>query len=135
VNAAARLGAALAGLLLAGPAAAGPELDYMLHCQGCHLADGAGTPGKIPALADQVGLFLRVPGGRAFLVRVPGVATSALDDAATARLLNWMIPRFGPATEFAPYTADEVAPLRASPLVDVTETRDALLRALASAPD
>ena len=26
------------------------QVNYMLHCQGCHLADGAGMEGKVPAL-------------------------------------------------------------------------------------
>jgi len=57
-----------------------PALDYAVTCQGCHRADGAGTPGTVPALAGSVGKFLRVPGGREFLVRVPGVAQAPLDD-------------------------------------------------------
>ena len=60
-----------------------PPLDYMLNCQGCHRADGAGTPGTVPALAGSVGRFLAVRGGREFLVQVPGVAQSILDDEIT----------------------------------------------------
>jgi len=114
--------------LAATPAAAtgGPALDYALNCQGCHRADGAGTPGSVPPLAGSVGKFLRVPGGREFLARVPGVATSALDNAALAAVLNWVLERFGaddvPA-EHSPYTADEVGRLRRSPLTDVERAR------------
>ena len=110
--------------------AGNPELDYVLHCQGCHRADGSGTPGAIPQLAGHMARFLALPGGREFLVRVPGVAQSTLDDDALAALLNWMIARFDaehvPAT-FSPYTAAEVAALRSDPLVRVSEMRAAVL--------
>src|SRR6185503_18374901 len=74
--------------------AADPALDYTLNCQGCHRADGAGTPGSVPALAGSVARFLAVPGGREYLVRVPGVSQAGLDDAALADVLNWMVDRF-----------------------------------------
>ena len=38
------------------------HLDYMLHCQGCHLPDGSGFPNKVPKLNDHVGKFLSVAG-------------------------------------------------------------------------
>ncbi len=53
-------------------AAYGPGVEYALNCQGCHRADGAGTPGSVPSLADSVARFLTVPGGREYLVQVPG---------------------------------------------------------------
>jgi hypothetical protein len=107
----------------------GPALDYALNCQGCHRADGAGTPGTVPALAGSVAKFLKVPGGREYLSRVPGAAQAPLDDAALAAVLNWMLDRFDPAdvpADFRPYAADEVGRLRADPLTDVT-TRRALV--------
>ena len=58
-------------------------------------------------------------------------AFSALDDAALAAVLNWMIPEFGPepgARGFRAYTAGEVAGYRADPLVDVETERERLLR-------
>ena len=115
------------------PALAGsPAVDYALNCQGCHLDDGTGTPGSVPPLAGSVGRFTRVPDGREFIVRVPGVATSALDDAALAAVLNWMLERFGkpdvPAG-FAPYTAAEVGALRQKPLTNVERVRAELIRA------
>jgi len=116
-----------------GASAESPELNYMLQCQGCHLPDGSGTPGKVPALAGSMARFGAVPGGREFLVRVPGSAQSPLDDADLAELLNWMLRRFGPAEEaadFAPYSADEVARLRRAPLTDVDSVRRDLLEEL-----
>jgi hypothetical protein len=117
-------------------AAYGPETNYALHCQGCHLADGTGMPPRIPALAGALGPFLRVPGGREFLARVPGVANAPLADAELATLLNWTIDHFDAAQRpaaFAPYTADEVGRLRASPLIDVGVERRRLLDAAAPA--
>jgi mono/diheme cytochrome c family protein len=107
-----------------------PRIDYMLHCQGCHAADGSGFPGAVPRLKGEVGKFLQVPGGREFLVQVPGVAQSMLEDAALARVLNWMVREFDPVhtpTDVVPYTAGEVSRLRAHKLVDVTSLRTQLL--------
>lgn len=125
-------------LAVAGPASArDPQIDYMLECQGCHLADGAGAPGAVPDLRGSVGRFLLVPRGRAYLVRVPGAATSRLSDAELAAVLNWMVRRFGPArvtADFAPFTADEVARERSRPLLEVQALREELLRALEASP-
>jgi mono/diheme cytochrome c family protein len=111
----------------------GPRLDYVLQCMGCHREDGRGAPGRVPSLVDEPGRLLRVPGGRAYLVRVPGVANAPLDDAAVAALLNWMLATFSADTlpaDFAPYTADEVTALRATPLADAGAVRRALTAAL-----
>ena len=107
-----------------------PALDYTLHCQGCHRADGTATPGAVPALAGSVASFLRVEGGREYLARVPGVAQSMLDDAALAALLNWLVERFDAEnvpTTFRPYRTGEVAALRKQPLVEPQAVRRALL--------
>lgn len=129
-----RAALAIAALLLAAPAHAyGPETNYAIHCQGCHLADGAGTPGKVPGLAGQVARFLRTPDGRAYLGRVPGVANAALSDAELAALLDWTLRRFDAAhvpPDHAPYTAEEIGALRRDPLVEVTRERDRILGAM-----
>jgi mono/diheme cytochrome c family protein len=132
--------AALATLLAAeGSGAAGDDpahVAYMLHCQGCHLADGSGAPGAVPDLRGSLGRFLAVPGGRAYLVQVPGSAQSPLSDAELAAVLNWMVRRFGPADAAAalvPYDGAEVGRLRAAPLVDVEGARATLLRKLEAA--
>lgn len=132
-----RLRPALLACVLSATAASAsvgsPEIDYMLQCQGCHLADGAGMPPDVPALSGHMARFLGVPGGRSFLVRVPGSAQSPLDDAALAAVLNWMLQRFGPAdiaAQHPPYSAEEVARLRAEPLVDVVARRAELVAAI-----
>ena len=110
-----------------------PELDYVLNCRGCHRADGSGTPGAVPALQGSLARFLHVAGGREYLARVPGVAQSVLDDAALARLLNWMLVRFDgehvPA-DFQPFTAAELASRRGEPLVDASTRRAELVSKL-----
>lgn len=127
--------AGLAGSLAATAAAADPRVDYMLHCRGCHGPDGAGAPGAAPSFRGQLAKFLWVPGGREYLIRVPGTAQSELDDARTAALLNWLLREFSgdeiPA-DFAAYGTDEVARLRHAPLTDVWGVRQDLLRAIAT---
>ena len=129
-----RIALVLAGVLAGPPLlVAGPSLDWMLHCRGCHGAAGAGVPGSVPRLAGEVARFLDVPGGREFLIRVPGVAQSELDDARLAVLLTWMVRRFGPAASAAaapPFGAAEVGALRRRPLTRVGPVRAALIEAL-----
>jgi cytochrome c553 len=108
------------------------RLDYALHCEGCHLVDGRGLPGAVPPLTGSVALLASRPGGREYLVRVPGVAQAALSDAALAALLDWVIAKFAAGAAppgFAPYTADEVGRWRRHPLVDVAAARSALFEA------
>ena len=107
------------------------RVNYMLNCQGCHGAEGLGTAdGSVPVMKDFVGRFLLLPQGREFLVRVPGSANAALTDQRLAEVLNWMLPQISRAqipADFVPYSAAEVARLRARPLADVNAERDRLL--------
>lgn len=125
--------ACLAAATLALPTGAGarpPAVDYTLHCQGCHLSDGRETPGRVPALAGALARFARVPEGRRYLARVPGVAQAPLDDAALAALLNWVLWRFDPEgipADFRPYSAGEVGRLRRRPLSDLEGARRRLV--------
>ncbi|MDP3749566.1 MAG: cytochrome c [Phenylobacterium sp.] len=128
----------LLALTLASPAAAGtPQVNYMLNCQGCHLPDGRGVPGRVPDMRGQLGELLRAPGGRAFIVQVPGTSNSKLSDADIAELLNWLIPRMQPGLQgpLAPYSAGEVSALRAVRLKDVAEVRAALAADIRRLPD
>jgi len=104
--------------------------NYMLHCQGCHTPDGRGAAGKVPSLKDFMGNFLRVEGGREFLIRVPGAAQSALSDGDLADLTNWMLLNFSAGqtpANFRYYDAEEVGRLRADLLVDVSAARTELV--------
>ncbi len=126
-------GLVAAAVLAAGMASAEtPEVNYLLQCRGCHLDDGTGKPGAVPSLVG-VGRFLRVEGGREYLIRVPGSAQAPLSDADLAALLNWMVRRYGPAevaSGFAPFDAAEVARHRRPPLTDVAGVRARLLARL-----
>jgi hypothetical protein len=126
----------LIGLVLfAASARADPATDYILNCRGCHAPDGSGIPGAAPSFRGQVGKFLWVPGGREYLIRVPGTAQSELSDARTAELLNWIVREFSAAEtppDSVPFTADEVAHHRRPPLTEVNSVRRDLLRAIAA---
>jgi cytochrome c2 len=122
-----------AGMLLFAavwPACAGtPSGNYLLHCQGCHKADGSGQPGYVPDFRGSAARFLAIPAGRAYLGRVPGTAQSLLDDASRAAVLNWIVSTFDrvhvPA-DFAPYTAAEMALYRRAPLSQASAERNRL---------
>ena len=110
-----------------------PAEMYTLNCWGCHKPRAEGIPGTVPRLADSMGDFLHVPGGREYLVEVPGVAASALSDAEIAQVLNWLLFTFNKAelpADFKPYTADEIAKYRPHQLIRITETRDDLVKRL-----
>jgi hypothetical protein len=111
-----------------------PRLDYILQCEGCHLAGGEGAPASgVPRMNGFVGRFVGVEGGRAYLVQVPGVAQAPLDDAAIAALLNWMLLRFSPEElpdPFVPYTEAEVARHREQAPIDALKVRATLLAQL-----
>ena len=112
-----------------------PRINYILHCQGCHLVDGAGTAGKVPALKNEVGRFLHVPGGREFLIQVPGSSQSALTDAEVAAVLNWILENFSSGqlpADFVPYTATEISRYRQPPLADVSAVRANLMNQISN---
>jgi hypothetical protein len=123
----------LAGLLNAGCACATPTVvaDYMLNCQGCHLPDGSGYAERgVPDLKFS-GTLVQLDGGREYLVRVPGVSQSGLDDGRLAALLNWVLERFAADTlpgGFRRYTAGEVAAWRGQPYADPASVRRGLLQ-------
>jgi mono/diheme cytochrome c family protein len=102
---------------------------YLLNCWGCHGSHGEGIKGTAPPL---IGLrdFLKASGGRAYLIEVPGVSLSALNDTQIATVMNWVLEDLGthrPPRDFSPYTADEVHRLRATRLTELSKTRRALL--------
>ena len=72
-------------------AASSARSQYVLSCAGCHGFDGAGSKRSNVPDMRRLGLFLRVPGGREFIVKVPGVMGSGLDDAQGAAVTNWVL--------------------------------------------
>jgi len=127
------LGALLAGLAAA-TGDASPAQDYMLNCMGCHGTEAQGIPGRVPPLAGSLSLFMRSAEGRNYLLRVPGAANSSLSDAELAAVLNWLAATYGVANgpAPAPFTVEEVTRTRHEPLADVKNTRQAVVRQLAT---
>lgn len=107
-----------------------PRAAYVVHCAGCHGIDGAGTRlGNVPDMRA-LGRFLQVPGGREFVVKVPGVMGSGLDNMQVAEVTNWVLATLATASlpgDFLPYSVDEVKQARATPLVDVAAVRARLV--------
>jgi mono/diheme cytochrome c family protein len=117
-----------AGILLAITATtfADPRSDYLLHCAGCHLADGRGSPPSVPSLVGPLGRIVSSPEGRDYLARVPGAAQAPINDDALAAVLNWMLREFDRATlprDFKPLRASEIARSRARVLTDPVKLR------------
>jgi mono/diheme cytochrome c family protein len=98
--------------------------DYVLSCAGCHKLDGTGSA-RVPTLHGTARLLERT-GGRDYLLRVPGASQAPLSDARLAALLNWVLAEFGGAAPVPPFTAEEVAAARATPLRDPQQARAAL---------
>lgn len=135
------------GAVIATPASSGPEVipgvtnperarqNWILSCQGCHRADATGTPQTTPTMAGFVAKFLQVPGGREYLVQVPGVATAAMSDADLAEVVNWSLARFDASNipaDFEPYTPAEVGKLRLKPLrAEATRVRAGMVARMA----
>ena len=110
------------------------HLNYMLHCQGCHLAHGEGVPGTVPQMKDFVGYFLHSQQGRDFLIRVPGVSRSALNADEIAELMNWYLLAHSAEQlpdPFTPFTPAEVAELRKDPEGDPDTARARILTDIA----
>ena len=131
-------GAALATVTAVAPVARALERpesgdvaqNYVLFCAGCHGLDGAGAAGHVPPLRESFARLLSVPGGREFLLRVPGVSNSALSDAALAAVMNWCVRRFAGeqvAARQPLYTPAELAAARREPLLAMRRTRSGLL--------
>ncbi|MGE5144809.1 MAG: c-type cytochrome [Acidobacteriota bacterium] len=123
-------------LPIAAQAAPAGEINYMLYCMGCHVADGSGAPGKVPSLRESLPILAASRAGRRYLIEVPGAAQSPLSDRELAQVLNWMIRTLSATAvpeDFADFTATEVGIYRKSPLVDVRGTRARLLAGPAAA--
>ena len=109
---------------------------YVLHCAGCHRVDGAGAPEKYVPDLRALGQFLLINGGREYVIKVPGVMGSGLDDHQVADVMNWLfatLARDSAPADHRPYSAAEVTQARATPLLDVAATRSQLLQRRATA--
>ena len=93
-----------------------PQSDYVEHCSGCHGMQGNSAPAPIPVLRDRVGYFMCTREGRDYLIRLPNVAYSAIDDnQELADMMNFVVFGLGGSSApraAKPFTAAEVARLR-----------------------
>lgn len=131
------LGLCLLGIASANAIAApdNAKKNFRLYCMGCHQIDGSGSPENgIPTMREEVGYFLRLPEGRAYLSQVPGTLNTPLSDGDTAELLNWVLVNLGRSStppDFERYTAEDVRGYRASIPEDIPGMRVKLLERLA----
>lgn len=104
-----------------------PHFDYALKCSGCHRMDGSGQPvSGIPDFREQIGYFLLIPEGRAFLMQVAGLLTSGLDYERSAAVTNYIVQTFAGASmpaDFQPYTPEEAKLYRETRPADIAQRR------------
>ena len=100
------------------PLAAAAEdgrVPYLMGCVGCHGEAGVTISQRVPDLKDQIGYFLHLPEGRAYLVRLPNVAFAPISDKELADMMNYMVFTLGGSSapkDARPYSAAEVGKLR-----------------------
>jgi hypothetical protein len=109
---------------------------YRLHCSGCHGLDGMGSKiGRIPRFPGVVDQLPKVPEGRFYLVLVPGLVNAALSDDDTARVLNYVLRKWGhpdSSDDVKDFTADEVKKIRQTHIDDIIEFRSEIRNKLAA---
>ena len=111
-------------LLAANASWSSPRSDYLLHCGGCHLENGAGTPPEVPDLRQNLDWLAATPKGRSYLTRVPGASQVPISDARLAAVFNWILSTYYPGRDdIVPYTAAEVGRTRSLPLYDPLKAR------------
>jgi len=107
---------------------------YVLNCQGCHGARGEVANDDIRPLGFAFGQFTRTARGRAYLMRIPGVAAAPIGDDALTQLLNYMADLWRPIGAArgsgARFSVAQVHVLRRQPLIDVSAERAAVIRDL-----
>lgn len=103
--------------------------NYLFSCRGCHLADGSGVPPEVPSLRNSLGKLAASPRGREYLMRVPGVLQSRLNDEQLADVINYILTEFNAETlpdNFTPVSAVEVTAARKQILADPAKLRASL---------
>lgn len=111
-----------------------PKALYMLRCSGCHRADGLGAPSAgVPPFPGSIDKIAKDPGGRVYLLHVPGVVSSGLPNAQLAAVMNYVLDEWSrePGAPASRFTAEEVAELRAVKVIDVVAYRRAMAARMA----
>jgi mono/diheme cytochrome c family protein len=124
-------------------------------CVVCHQMNAKGVPGMYPPLANSIGSYVTIPGGRVYLIHVVSFGMTGaisvhgqtylgmmqswpkLPDGDVAQVLNYVLTNFNAKLlphDFAPLTSAEVQRYRSETtgLGDVRKEREALLKALAA---
>jgi mono/diheme cytochrome c family protein len=140
-------------LLAVAPARAQAPPAFQQRCAVCHQATGSGVPGIYPPLKDTIGVYARVPQGRAFLIHLllfgmDGAIKSGgavyegfmppaadLSNSDLAEAINYVLRTLNAGTlprNFEPFTRTEFKTARASRLTatDVFHEREKLLALL-----
>jgi hypothetical protein len=126
--------AAVLGLLFTAATQAGPRSDYLLHCGGCHLENGAGNPPEVPDLRRDIDWLAGSAEGRSYLTRVPGASQVPISDARLAGVFNWILDTYYPnGAGIRPFTGAEIARTRGQPLYDPLAARAELVAREATA--
>lgn len=125
----------LAASVQAAPAKTLTNADFDAQCALCHQAGGAGLPGQFPRLAGRVNVIAGAPEGRNYMVQVilnglsgqlivddkplSGFMTpfGSLTDVQIADILNYLAAQKPEGAKAKPFTAGEVAKLRAGPAI------------------
>ena len=99
----------------------------MIHCMGCHAMDGNGLPPEVPAFDSTLGDIVGKPGGRAYLIQVPGASQSHMDDERLAKVLSWLLHPY--VDEDLPPNFEDISTLEVNQFRSVTLKNPALDRA------
>jgi len=110
------------------------EVNYILRCAGCHDLDGSGLASAgIPPFPGFISSFVNDADGRTYIMHVPGVVASGLNDAEIAAVMNYVTARWGDQQPFERFTTAEVTQRRALPVADVVIYRREVVKRLAAA--
>jgi hypothetical protein len=89
----------------------------------------------IPRLQDSVGAFADDDDGRTYVLHVPGVTNTSLDDEEIAAVLNYVMTRWGGKSlpdNYRAFTREEVARRRQYAISDVVALRRKVVARLRS---
>jgi len=101
---------------------------FTQHCSGCHGLNGNGgsATSGIPSFRDFIGAFADDEAGRTYVLHVPGVVNTNLDDEVIASVMNYVMTTWGGTSlprDYRAFTKDEVAVRRQYAVADVVALR------------